>query len=91
MQELRKRMRELAAQLQNAEQRFSAQCEALESADRILLELQRRLDHIRNRIWEARKLADPRLAPFRPEPKVGDAASLAERILLFVDSKKKSA
>ncbi len=91
MQELRKRMRNLAAELQAAEQRFSAQCKALESADRVLLELQQRLDHLRQGIWEARKLADPRLAPPRLEPGPGALATLAERILRVVDAQKKSA
>ncbi len=91
MQELRKRMRALASELQAAEQRYSAQCKGLESADRVLLELQRRLDQIRNKIWEARKLADPRLAALRPEPVVGHSSTLAERILHLVDSQKKSA
>ena len=91
MQELRNRMRSLAAELRAAEQRFSAQFEALEAADRILLELQRRLDHVRKGIWEARKLADPRLAAPHLEPGAGDSATLAERILNFVDAQKKSA
>ncbi|HVP44617.1 MAG TPA: hypothetical protein VMS96_14395, partial [Terriglobales bacterium] len=83
MQELEKRMRNLASELQTAEQRFSAQCEAIESADRVLLELQQRLDHLRKGIWEARKLADPRLAAPRLEPAVGSSSTLAERILRF--------
>ena len=91
MHELRKRMRNLAAELQATEQRFSAQCKALESADRVLLELQQRLDHLRKGIWEARKLADPRLVAPHLEPGVGGSATLAERILRFVDSRKKSA
>jgi hypothetical protein len=91
MQELRKRMRILAAELQVAEQRFTDQCDALEAADRALLELQKRLDHLRKGIWEARKLTDPRLMSPHFEPGVGHSATLAERILLFVDSQKKSA
>ncbi len=91
MQEIRKRMRSLATELQAAEQRYSAQCQGAEPADRVLLELQRRLDHLRNGIWEARKIADPRLAPFRHEPLAGDSATLAERILQFVDAQKKTA
>lgn len=81
----------LAAELQVTEQRFSEQCDALESADSALLELQRRLDHLRKGIWEARKLTDPRLVSPQLEPGVGRAATLAERILRFVDSQKKSA
>lgn len=91
MQELRKRMRVLAVELQAAEQRFTAQSDALEAADAALLELQRRLDHIRKGIWEARKLCDPRLAAMRTEPAAGNASTLAERILRFVDSQRKSA
>jgi len=91
MQELRKRMRILAVELQAAEQRFTAQFDALEAADAALLELQRRLDHIRKGIWEARKLADPRLASAQTEAAIGSSATLAERILRFVDSRKKSA
>ena len=91
MQELRKRMRKLADELHATEQVYASQCQALESADSVLLELQRRLDHIRKGIWEARKLTDPRLVEIRTEPGVGNAATLAERILRFVDSQKKSA
>lgn len=91
MQELRKRMRLLAAELQVAEQRFTAQCDAMESADGALSELQKRLDHLRKGIWEARKLIDPHLMSPHIETAVGHSATLAERILLFVDSQKKSA
>ncbi len=91
MQELRKRMRALAAELQEAEQRFTAQRDALESADRTLLDLQKRLDHLRKGIWEARKLIDPRLMLPRIEAEIGRSATLAERILHFVDSQKRSA
>ncbi len=91
MQELRKRMRVLAAELQVAEQRFTERCEALDSAEETLLELQKRLDHLRKGIWEARKLIDPHLMLPRIETGVGSSATLAERILRFVDSQKKSA
>ncbi len=91
MQELRKRMRALAAELQEADQYFNAQCDALESADGVLLELQKRLDHLRKGIWEARKVIDPWLMSPRIETGVGRSATLAERILRFVDSQKKSA
>ncbi len=85
------RMRTLAAELQEADQRFTAQCDALESADRTLLDLQKRLDRLRKGIWEARKLIDPQLMLPRIETGVGYSATLAERILRFVDSQKKSA
>lgn len=91
MQELRRRMRALAAELQVAEQRFTGQCDSLDLADAALLELQKRLDHLRQGVWEARKLTDPRLVSPRLEPLVGSSATLAERILRFVDSQKKSA
>jgi hypothetical protein len=90
MQELRKRMRNLALELQAADQRFTSQFDALESADRALLELQRRLDHIRKGIWEARKLCDPRLASIATGP-AETGPTLAERILSFVDGRKKPA
>ena len=85
-------MRKLAKELHEAERRFTRDLrDRSEPPKEMLLDLQRRLDQLRQGIWEARKLCDPYLVGSKPEFAAESAATLAERILNLVDSRKRTA
>ncbi len=90
MQDLRQQMRKVAKELQAAEYRFSRSLrDRSQPPKEVLLELQRRLDGLRQGIWEARKLCDPYLVGSKPQPYTDAAETLAERVLHFVDRRKR--
>ncbi len=90
MQDLRKRMRMVAKELQAAERRFSRSLrDRSEPPKTALLDLQRRLDNLRQGIWEARKLCDPHLVAPKPSCEAEPSSTLAERIVQIVDLKRK--
>lgn len=90
MQDLRKQMRMVAKELRAAERRFSnALRDRSEPPKQTLLDLQRRLDDLRQGIWEARKLCDPHLVAPIPSRDLETSSTLAERILQIVDLKRK--
>lgn len=90
MQDLPKQMRTVARELQGAERQFSrALRDRSQPPKQTLLDLQRRLDDLRQEIWEARKLCDPYLVGSKPRPGAEVAATLAERIVQIVDLRRK--
>ena len=54
----------------------------------LLFDFQQRLDHTRLRFWDTRKLCDPFLVTSRFREATPDAASLAERVVRFVDAQR---
>lgn len=76
---------------QSARQFAAATADADASPRQALLQLQKHMDHLRQAIWDARKLCDPNLVPFpcNPEPEV--TQTLAERVVLVIDARKKTA
>ncbi len=90
MTEVMKKIRILAAHVNKAAARVarSPQAAAEEQA-RLLLEMQRKLDVLREAVWEARKTCDPNLTPphiaFVPRD-----ASLTERVVFLVDKSRKT-
>jgi hypothetical protein len=92
MTDLKKRMREIRRELLQASRRFvDAGQDKSVPPRRALLELQQHLDHLRQAIWDARKLCDPHLVPFPHDPVSAATSTLAERILRVVDARKKTA
>lgn len=56
-----------------------------------LLDLQQRLDHLRQATWDARKLCDPYLVPFRCDLERPMTRTLTERIVRVVDAQRRTA
>ena len=87
---LDQRMFDLRRDLQQAAQQFAAAATDTGVAPRqALLQLQKHMDHLRQAIWEARKLCDPHLMPAPTVPEPGITRTLAERIVLVMDAGKK--
>lgn len=92
MSDLKKRMHDIRRELLQASRRFAkGMRDPKVPPKRALLELQQHLDHLRQAIWDARKLCDPHLVPFPHDPVPTDSSTLAERILRVVDARKKTA
>ncbi len=92
MNDLKSRMRALRRELLDAARQVT-QAERTGGAPpkQILLELQQRLDHLRQSIWDARKLCDPYLVPKPRDLNPITAKTFAERIVNLVDARKRSA
>lgn len=58
---------------------------------RAFYELQQRLDHLRQAIWDARKLCDPTLMPFPRAPEPRAPRTLTERVVHVIDERQKTA
>ncbi len=92
MTDLKKRMRALRRELLDAARQFTrAERDGDTPPRQVLLELQQRLDHLRQAIWDARKLCDPYLLPRPRDLNPVTAKTFAERIVNLVDAKKQSA
>jgi len=92
MNDLRKRMLALSRELREIGRQFArAQRRDSVPSKQLLLDLQQRLDNLRQAVWDTRKLCDPYLVASRRDPPDPPTATLAERILRFVDSRKKTA
>lgn len=92
MTDLKKHMRALRLELLEAGRQFARAERAGNVAPKqLLLELQQRLDHLRQTIWDARKLCDPYLVPRPRDLNPVTARTLAERIVTLVDARKQSA
>lgn len=92
MDDLKQRMQALRAELLEAGRQFSRATRAGKTPPKqILLELQRRLDHLRQAIWDARKLCDPHLVPYRRDLSQITHKTFAERIVHLIDRRKESA
>ena len=91
MSDLKKCMRGLRDELHEAAREFAKAEREGTAPKQVLLELQHRLDHLRQSIWDVRKLCDPYLVPYRREPSPGTTRTFAERIVNLVDARKQSA
>ncbi len=92
MTDLKKRMQALRLELLDAARQFArAERAGATPPKQLLLDLQRRLDHLRQAIWEARKLCDPYLVPYRKDFSQITNTTFAERIVHLVDARKESA
>ena len=92
MTDLKKRMQALRLELLDAGRQFArAERTGAIPPKQLLLDLQRRLDHLRQAIWEARKLCDPYLVPYRKDLSQITNSTFAERIVHLVDARKESA
>lgn len=86
---LAKRMQAIAAELWDTARHFTRATRfGTATPATILLALQGHLDHLRHKVWQARKLCDPNLSPPRSLPAPDDSQSLTERILHLVDARK---
>lgn len=92
MSELQEHMRRLRRELLEAAGQFvRSGRDPKVPARRTLLELQQRLDHLRQAIWDARKLCDPNLRPFPRDAERPAPPTLTERIVHVIDERKKTA
>ncbi len=92
MNDLKQRMRSLGREVLQAGRQFvHAGRNPGVPPKQALLELQQRLDHLRQGIWDARKLCDPYLVPFKPEFDSPMTRTLTERIVRVVDAQKRTA
>ncbi len=89
MQDLRKALRALADEIDRLALDYRRALLKKDMAPKqLLFDFQQRLDHTRQRFWDARKLCDPFLVGAR-RPEIDPAASsLAERVLRFVDEQR---
>src|SRR5512141_647850 len=86
MQDLKKAMRALADELDRVAIDFRrALLDKALPPKQLLFDFQHRLDHLRQRLWDTRKLCDPFLVTPRMQQPGMAAASLAERVVRFVD------
>jgi hypothetical protein len=91
MHDLKKAMRALADELDRVAIDFRrGLLDKASPPKQLLFDLQHRLDHLRQRLWDTRKLCDPFLVgPRMPRPATA-TASLAERVVRFVDEQSAS-